>query len=230
MALNAVDITQSLLAYTIVTDKGAVITLLERNGVKLPQNPSDAEVTASVLLASGKSQNFKNELAKLLTSKAGQAGDDYKPFVGEMMGFTGIDDFAFTGWETFKNGPGDIKPVPLKISPTPTPVNVPAGKKGKTKAGAALGSIGKWLSENILTKDNINAGVQIGLTSINNRVQNKSNQVQAETNTLTQMQDDIRNQQGGAGAKGKLSTAAWIGIGVGAIAIVGLVIYLTKKK
>jgi hypothetical protein len=44
------------------------------------------------------------------------------------------------------------------------------------------------------------------------------------------MQDDIRASQGKAAGGSKLSTMAWVGIGVGVIAVVGLVIYLSKKK
>jgi hypothetical protein len=242
MAINAVDVTQSLLSYTVVNDKGSLVALLERNGIKMPNNPSDSEVTASVLLASSKSANFKSELAKLLTKKAEEAGTEFKSFVGQMMGFTGIDDYSFTGIEGFANAPGDlprasaglpnVKPKPVTL---PANISAPSGvvtapKKGKTKAGTVLGSIGKWLGENVLTKDNINAGVQIGLTSINNKVQGKSNALQSETNTLTQMQDDIRASQGKAAGGSKLSTMAWVGIGVGVIAVVGLVIYLSKKK
>ena len=243
MRLNAVEVTQSLLAYTVETDKGSLIALLERNGVKLPANATDSEVTASALLASTKSQNFKNELAALLSSKVTKAGDEFASFAGQPgMSFTGIDDYSFTGEEEFFNAPGINPTLGLQINqavqaqsgakkPAKAPKAPKAPKKpgDKTKTGKVLGDVGKWFSQNVLTQDNINAGIQIGLTSINNRVQSRANGIQAETASITARQDEIRVSQGKSGA-GKLSTLAWVGIGVGVIAVIGVVIYLSKKK
>ena len=55
MAVNAQEAVRNMISYTVVTDKGSLVRLLERNGVQMPSNPSDKEVTASVLLASSKS-------------------------------------------------------------------------------------------------------------------------------------------------------------------------------
>ena len=82
MAVNAQEAVRNMISYTIVTDKDSLVRLLERNGVQMPNNPSDKEVTASVLLASAKSPNFKKELSSLLTSKVPQAGSDFASFVG----------------------------------------------------------------------------------------------------------------------------------------------------
>lgn len=243
MRLNAVEVTQSLLAYTVETDKGSLIALLERNGVKLPANASDSEVIASALLASTKSQNFKNELGLLLSSKVEPAGEEFESFTGQPgMSFTGIDDFSFTGEEEFFNAPGIDPTLGMQINkavqsqtagkkPKKAPKAPKPPKKAgeKTKTGKVLGDVGKWFGQNVLTQENINAGIQIGLTSINNKVQNKANGIQNETNLITEKQDEIKKSQGKAGA-GKLSTLAWVGIGVGVIAVIGVVIYLSKKK
>lgn len=234
MAVNALDITESLIAYTVVNDKQSLISLLKRNGVDVPPNPSDAEITASVLLASGKSMNFKKELSKLLTDKAVELKDVYMSFTAQPgMSFTGIDDFSFTGADNFFNAPGVIPTPGLAAAAQKVSAQNVGGikttSKDKTKAGMVLSGVGKWLSENIFTKDNINAGVQIGLTSLNSRVQTRQNTIQEQTNQIIQMQDDIKVQQGKSGSK-KLSTLAWVGIGVGAAALIGLVVYLTKKK
>jgi len=74
MAVNAQEAVRNMISYTIVTDKDSLVRLLERNGVQMPNNPSDKEVTASVLLASAKSPNFKKELSSLLTSKVPHSG------------------------------------------------------------------------------------------------------------------------------------------------------------
>lgn len=230
MAIDALQVTRSLLAYQVVNDKDSLVRLLKRNGVKLGMNPSDSEVTSAVLFASGKSSNFKKELSTLLASKAKKAGSEFSSFVGQEMGFTGLDDFSFTGGgEEFFGGNGvrDIKsPTPIKVSATPTQVNVkaPKPKKDKTTAGSVLA----WLGQNVFTKENIDTAVQVGLTKINTKTQNQANQVAQEGLTIQQYQDDIRNKQANDNKQG-LSKGAWIGIGVGALALVGIVIYLTRR-
>lgn len=239
MALSAIDVTTGLLSYAVVTDKASLVKLLERNGVSMPQNPSDREVTTAVLMASGKSSNFKDELAKFLSTKAKTASQEFASFTGGEFGFTGIDDIAFTGWETFKNAPGDLPRASAGLSASPAlaikPVSVPtaaltpktsaAAPKGKTGVGKVLG----WLGANVFTQENVNAGVQIGLTQLNNKSQGKANQIQAQTNQLISQQDDIRNNPNLGGKKG-MSTMAWVGIGVGVIALVGIIYYFAKKK
>lgn len=239
MALSAIDVTTGLLSYAVVTDKASLIKLLERNGVSMPQNPSDREVTTAVLMASGKSSNFKNELAKYLSSKAIPASQEFASFTGGDFGFTGIDDIAFTGWDSFQNANGSLPrataglktaPIaPIKPVAVPTAALTPkpaaGAKTGKTGVGKVLG----WLGANVFTQENVNAGVNIGLTQLNNKSQGKANQIQAQTNQLIAQQDDIRNNPN-LGAKRGLSTMAWVGIGVGVVALVGIIYYFAKKK
>ena len=239
MALSAIDVTTGLLSYAVVTDKASLVKLLERNGVSMPQNPSDREVTTAVLMASGKSPNFKDELAKYLSTKAKPASQEFASFTGGDFGFTGIDDIAFTGWDSFENANGSLPRASAGLSAAPAvtikPVAVPTAaltpktaataKKGKTGVGKVLG----WLGSNVFTQENINAGVQVGLTQLNNKAQGKSNQIQAQTNQLISQQDDIRNNPNLVGKKG-MSTMAWVGIGVGVIALVGIIYYFAKKK
>jgi hypothetical protein len=117
----------------------------------------------------------------------------------------------------------------LPKSPT-TSVNTASGvntTKPKTKAGSTIASIGKFFKENVLTSDNINTGLQLGMTTLNNKIQSKQNAVQTEALILQQQQDQIRNQ---VGARGGISTNTII-IGVVGLALVGTIIYvLTKKK
>ena len=100
----------------------------------------------------------------------------------------------------------------------------------KTGAGKVLSSIGTFFKDNVLTKENVDTAVQIGLTKINTQTQNKANKIAQEGLTIQQYQDDIRNQQGRQGGGKGLSTGAWIGIGLGAAAIVGIVIYFSTRK
>ncbi len=236
--ISTLDATRSLIAYAVVNDKGSLIKLLKRNGVEMPDNASDQEVTAAVIVASGASENFKKELSKLLASEAVKSSDEFSSFVGgeDMFGFTGIDDFMSVNGElpkTYRDPFKNYKPPTVKVPQAAltfkTPAPPPAQPKGKTGAGKALAAIGGFLKENILTKENIESGVQIGLTKINSKTQGKANQVAQESLAIQQYQDDIRNQQGRAAAKG-MSTGTWIAIGVGVLALVGIVIYVTSKK
>ena len=118
MAINAAEAAQNMIAYTVVEDKGSLKSLLERNGVQMPSNCSDKEITVATLTASAKSPNFKNELAKLLTKKVKKANEDFANFVGDStdFGFTGIDDFSFTGIEGFVGAPANEKAAARKAA------------------------------------------------------------------------------------------------------------------
>lgn len=236
--ISTLDATRSLIAYAVVNDKGSLIKLLKRNGVEMPDNASDQEVTAAIIVASGASDNFKKELSRLLASQAEKSADQFSSFAGgdDMFGFTGIDDFMSANGDLprsyndpFKN----YKPPTVKVPPAALTLKAPAPppgqQKAKTGAGKALASIGSFLKQNVLTKENVEAGVQIGLTKINAKTQGKANQVAQESLAIQQYQDDIRNQQGRAAAKG-MSTGTWIAIGVGVLALVGIVIYVTSKR
>jgi hypothetical protein len=225
MAVSTQQVARELISYTVVTDKGSLVKLLERNGVQLPMNPSDREVTVAVLAASGKSQNFKNELSKLLTSKVSQAADDYTQFVGDSsdFGFTGIDDFSFTGEEKFFNAPG-IKDLSKQAKKTSRVTET--NPQGKSGFGIFLQNLGRSLA----SEDTINAGLNVGLTSINNRIQNKQNALQQETVLLTQRQDELRQQLPAGAVKKGIGTTGIILIVVGVLAIGATIYFVTKKK
>lgn len=229
MQINATEAVRNMLSYTLATDRDSLIKLLERNGVVVPQNPSDREVTAAVLLASAKSANFKQELSKLLTSKFPTANKDYASFVGDSsdFGFTGIDDFSFVGEDEFfgANGTPTSKDIRTTRKSAKTTTRLEAAKKGeKTGFGKFLSNLGQAAS----SPDTLNAGLNIGLTAVNNKVQGRSNALQQETAIITQQSDQIKQDLGKP--TGKMSTGAIIGIVVGVIAIVGIVYYVAKKK
>ena len=88
--------------------------------------------------------------------------------------------------------------------------------------------MGSWFKDNLLTKENINAGVNLGLTALNNKIQSKQNAIQSESMVLTQKQDDIR-QNAGVQAKVGMSTTTILLI-VGGLVAVGAVIYFATRK
>jgi LPXTG-motif cell wall-anchored protein len=242
MAINTQEVVRSLISYTVVTDKSSLVRLLERNGIQLPNNPSDKEVTVAVLAASSKSENFKRELAELLSSKVPKAGEDFKNFAAgaDEFGFTGLDDFSFTGIEGFANQIGSGLSNPTFASNLSAGVRATQTQKakstrasrvsadnpqGKTGVGRLLQSIGRSLT----SQETINSGVQLGLNSLNNRIQGRQNQIQTETTYLTQQQDQIR-QDLSRSQKTGMSAMTWVFIGVGVVALAGIIYFVAKKK
>jgi hypothetical protein len=231
MAINALETARELISYAVVTDKNGLVKLLERNGIQLPNNPSDNEVTIAVLMANQKSGVFRNELKKYLGSLVPEVAN-YTTELSGNINFTGTDDFSFTAGgdddyfnataKTPKVKPTAVEARALRVTDTnPT---------GKTKVGLALSSIGTFFKDNILTKDNINAGVQIGLTSLANKTNANANQLTAESLQLQNYQDTLRQQLPNAAKKSNTMLYVWIGVGVLAVGVLGFVLYKQYKK
>lgn len=237
MAVSATQVTQEALSYAVITDKNGLVRLLKRNGVQLGNNPSDKEVTVAVLMASAKSDNFKNELASLLTKKVKEAGENMS-FVGsdQDFGFTGVDDFQFTGAEDFYkftgaedffNANNEKKAARQKAAADKKAARVTADNpKGKTGAGLLLASIGRALSN----EDTINTGIQIGLNRINNKIlMDDQNSLTATAKAMQNQQDDMRKNLPDADT-GISDTAKYVLIGAGVLALIGIVYLIAKKK
>jgi hypothetical protein len=223
-ALNALETARELISYAVVTNKDGLVKLLDRNGIQMPNNPSDNEVTVAILMANSKSGVFRNELQKYLSSLLPEVAE-YADFLGNgYVDFTGTDDFSFTA------GGGSL--IPKSYVPT---TNVPStaqpvGTKAPTKVGNALRNVGQFLKNNVFTPENINAGVQIGLTSMANKTQTKQNQVNAEALQLQNYQDTLRQQLPNAAKKSNTMLYVWIGVGVLAVGVLGFVLYKQYKK
>jgi len=236
MPTNAQNVARELIAYAIVTDKRGVVKLLERNGIQMPSEPTDNQVTIAVLTASSKSPNFKSELSKYLTSKSKSAANDFASFAGsDDFGFTGLDDFSFTGedaefFSILGLGKSKEERQAAKQTRTAARTERRASKAPTTEEGEQA-RVGFWqsLKNQFFSEDTINQGINLGLTAINTRVQGRQNAAQAEALLLQQRQDEMKRQlakqQGGG-----LSTMSWVFIGVGLLAIGGIVYYATKKK
>lgn len=232
------EVTREVIAYSLITDKSGMLQLLERNGVQMPKNPSDKEVTIAVLMAAAKSPVYKQELAKYLTGKVkdaqGKIGPGYKSFAADDR------DFGFTGLSDFQNADaasvnaalfnvGSIAGTAASGKSVASPV--PAASKGKTAVGSALASIGDFLKNNILTKDNIQAGINLGLSSIANKTAAGANQTQAEALAIQQRQAEIdANISQTQKAGGLTSTTKYILIGVGVLVVVATVVIVIKNS
>jgi hypothetical protein len=208
--INAQQTTSTLIAYTVSTDKNALVSLLKRNGIVLPNNPSDKEVTIATLKAL-KSSTFKNDLSALLGRKVSSAAQDF-------ASFTGIDDFG--GIENYFNATAAEKRAAAKAG------RVTADNpKGKTGVGLFLQNLGKSIS----SQDTINQGLNIGLTAINNKVQAQNNNLTTEANNIIQKSDEITKQIPAATTK-KNNTLTYVFVGVGVLALIGIVYFVAKKK
>lgn len=219
MAFSAQDFTRELIAYSVITDKDALVKLLERNGIEMPKNPSDSEVTIAVLAASAKSQNFKNELANFLSKEATKAADEFAQFAGDNtdFGFTGLDDFSFAG--------GDLTGAGLAVGKATQPKAPVKKREGKTAFGTFLDNLKKGLT----SEETVNSGINLGLTAINNRVAGRANAIQGEAAIITERQDQQRQQLARQTRTG-MTTATWVLIGVGVVALGAVIYFATRKK
>lgn len=218
-----IDAVNKMITYTLVTDKNSLVRLLERNGVRLPSNPSDQEITVAVLASSAKSPNFKMELANLLTQKAVQVQDEYEGFAGDDtdFGFTGIDDFiGANGDKKAAKAARKKEKVALRGEKKKKRINE-TNPKGKTGFGNFLSR----LADSTTSQDTINSGINIGLTALNNKVASKQNELQAQAAAITAQQDEARQaiaaQQGG-----KMNVFLIVGV----VAVVGILAYFAFKK
>jgi hypothetical protein len=230
---------QELISYSIVSDKQGVVNLLRRNGIKLPSNPSDKDVTMALLVANKKSAMFKNELAKYLTDKVKDAGETFSNIVGNsqdfgftgvddvtyMPNFTGVDDFnCFTGWD-------DYNAITGLTQSTVSGINTAVAKKKQadsSKTGTTVGNFFRFINKNVITKENVNAAVQYGLAKQNQKLAEKDNALAEQALILQQQQADMTNKGVKAGVSG--TTILYISIGVIALVGIGFVIYKQKNK
>jgi hypothetical protein len=238
--IDAKKAVQELISYTVVTDKGKLEKLLMRHGVKLGNATSDKDVTTAVLIANRKSNSFKNELAKVLQDKLPEAGEKFSNIVGNsqdfgftgvddvtyMKGFTGVDDFSdFTGWDDFKNGIGDLNPSFIQNLNQASSIAAASNSKPKTKAGAAISSIWQFTKTNILTPDNINAGIQAGLSKVNADSAARQGGAEQQAYLLQQQQMQMQRQ-----VKPSASSNTILYVGIGAVALIGIIFLVVKSK
>ena len=242
---SATQTVQELISYTIVTDKSSLVSLLKRNGIVLPDNASDKEVTHAVLIANSKSPTFRDDLTKLLGKKLPVAGEKFASFAADNrdFGFTGLDDFKstagldwgeftggrkknsknFTGGDGFFNAEGDALKIVAPNAKTLT-------DKKKTGAGKALADVWGFLKTNVLTQDNINAGIGLGLQSMANKQQKNANSNTQTAQELQVQQQQIKQQLDLPTAQKKSNTTTYVLIGVGALALIGVVYLVVKNK
>lgn len=103
------------------------------------------------------------------------------------------------------------------------------GTRGKTRVGEALGSVWQFTKTNVLTPENVNAGISYGLNKINQDSLARENALQEKSLELQQQQDEIRNKAGvSVGLSG--NTVLYIVVGVVALAGIGFLIFRQSKN
>ena len=151
-----------------------------------------------------------------------------------------MEGFNYTGGDDFFNSNGKTaaekaaEAAAKKAAATAAAAAKKSGRitdtnpKGKTKTGLALAGIGKFFKDNILTAENINAGIAVGLNKVNNKTQADSNRIQEQALVLQGQQDDLKNKL--PNSKPMSPAVKYTLIGVGAIALVGIIYVIVKKK
>jgi hypothetical protein len=234
-------VAEELISYTVINDKGSLTKLLKTHNVKVSDNPSDKEVTTAVLVGN-KNKAFRKDLTKLLGDKLPKAGERFSNIVGNAQdfGFTGVDDVTymkwtgvddfndFTGWDDWKNQIGAQTFTQLQsVAQKTAAQNKATQPKGKTKAGSIIASLWSFTKENVLTKDNINQGIQSGLNKINSDTAAKQLAIDEKALALQQQQEDMRQQQSQASVG--VSSNVWLYVGIGAVVVLIGVLAFRKK-
>lgn len=220
-AINAVDVTRDMLAYTLATDKESLKRLLGKHGIYVPESATDKQFISAILIATSKSSVFKSELSSLLSSKIDEVNSQYSNFVGGQFDIgTQEDKTMFTGSDDFFGANGEkpkTKRRDRKKSAEPTDSKKEPKEKGK---------LWSWLGENIFTKENINSGINAGFTALNNRIQSKKNALDYEASLIAEKQDEEINRKSGAAGL-SVGTIILIVAGVGLLG--GIIYFITKK-
>lgn len=234
-------VAEELISYTVINDKGSLTKLLKRYGVSVADKPSDKEVTTAVLVANKRSKAFQKDLAALLGKKLPEAGERFSNIVGNAQdfGFTGVDDVTymkwtgvddfndFTGWDDWKDMGGQTYGQLSSIAQQTAAKQKATAPKGKTKAGSILASLWGFTKENVLTKDNINAGIQAGLNKVNTDTAAKQLAVDEKALALQQQQEEMRQAQTKASVG--VSSNVWLYVGIGAVVVLVGVLAFRKK-
>jgi hypothetical protein len=99
----------------------------------------------------------------------------------------------------------------------------------KTKAGSAISGIWSFVKTNVLTPDNINAGITAGLGKVNADTAAKQNAIDEKALALQLQQQEIAsalNKKQGASS----NTVIYVVIGAVAVVGIGFLIYKSTKK
>lgn len=104
---------------------------------------------------------------------------------------------------------------------------------GQTQQTGKTGSgLWSWLKDNLLTQENIQQGINLGITAIANKQQQKGNQIQNEAAEIQKKQEEMITQLSRSGnvPQQKGSVMTWVLVGLGVLIAGVTIYYVTKKK
>lgn len=200
--LSSLDNIRQLLAVYLNDNIKAAISLLNVNGVDIPGSAPKSTVTVAFLKAITDSAQFRNQASTALTN--------YVQSMNQSNGFI----------PAFRNAVSEDPEPWLGQAYTPEDAAPPAKKSIWDTLGG------------VFTPDVIKSGINTGLgavsTSIQSKANSKSEQNALELERLRLAQIQAGNESGASA--GGMSSGAKIGIAVGAIAVVGIIIFMVAKK
>lgn len=205
---------EELIAWSVKNDPDSLKTILQRNGVNT-ENLKDTKGLLVAVISANKNLTFRKDLIQLLSKHALNNPND---FTEKKVGVAGLADLTALQGDQMNSGG------------TSSDGNK-AGTTSSSKGSTSKTSFGDFLKTNVLTKDNINAFINTGLTALNTSMQNKSANIQMKAAELQAMNNQSAGINTNTGVTTKKSnTALIVGLSVVAVAVVGFGIYYAVKK
>jgi hypothetical protein len=213
--------------YVVINRKSEVLSLLSKNGVKVPSNASDMTIALAVTNLLKVSKSFYNEFSKLLINEdviyglsANMTGS-YSNMSGSYANLTG--DSAFCMDKKNKTlFPSSYKSACEGSSSTFDPSVFTTGTKDtKTKDTKSTSSNTGWINKGL---DLLQTGFQGYLQLDDNKTKRELADASVKISN-----DELTKKEDAPPPKG-LSTGAIVGISLLGVTVVGLVIYLISKK
>lgn len=208
---EAAEITRRAIGLAIVKNKDKIVSLLKKYGVAIDKSYSDDELIVATLVGIRSNAKFKNDLRDMLAETT-----------SETVGFTAeYNTFFFTGKESFFNVISYDKAAGEENATTGT----------TTKEKTAIGSL---LSDKNTLSNILNTGLNVFSTSLTNKgnkeLADRALAIEVEKTKQAALLAGKSDAGAGAGGAAGMSSGAKVAIGVGVLAVVGVIIYLVVKK
>lgn len=212
-----------LLADMLQNDMAGIRGLLTNNGIIDVSSFSDKDTKLAFLKAIKDSASFRSDLANYLTAKVqGKQNFIRQPMAMDFvdqpkLGFVSTDDISTAGSASTAATPA----VGTYTAPTTTTTTQ------KSSFWSTLGGLAS--KENLQSL--FNTGLNVASTSLQNKANKESEERALELERLRLEQINAQKELAASGGLKKgLSTGAWIGIGLGGVALIVTIILLTRKK
>lgn len=223
MNVNTLEMVQSVLALALAKDRQGLVNLMKKNGINIPDDATDDELIVAALNASRKSRYFKTDLTNYLANLTLSNREMFTSFTAE------DEDFFNTSGDR-ASARTDVFTLNKSGATTTTTGGSNTTTTKRTK-GQGWRKIGDFFKSNILTPENINAGISTGLTLLSNKSQQRADTTAANLAAIQMQKDSIMVTTGNKPADKKGKTLTYVLIGVGVL-VIGLSAYflMNRKK